>query len=92
MFDKLNLVKGDISMPNSLSCPNCRSQNVVPFPNSEYLQCKNCGRTFDGRGLKPYIAKAAGTALGLGVSVLTLGLLPDEVQDGIGDFFSDLFS
>lgn len=79
-------------MPKTLNCPNCGSHKVIPFPNSEYLECKNCSRTFDGRGLKPFVGKVVGTALGVGLSVVTLGLLPDEVSEGIGDFFSDLFS
>jgi hypothetical protein len=39
-----------------------------------------------------YIAKKVGTALGIGLTVLSLGLLPDEVAEGITDILDDLMS
>jgi hypothetical protein len=56
------------------------------------FQCKDCDGITDAQGLGNFLAKGFGAAVGVGLSVLTLGLLPDEVNEAVGGFVENLLT
>lgn len=71
-------------MAREIKCSHCGSSNVSFSGEKHILSCKNRGGLTD---LAPnrFWTKVAGYTAGSAIGFLTLGLLPDEVQDSIAD-------
>ena len=73
-------------MANQVICSHCNSKNIQPTNKKNYVECKDCGGITDTRD---WAAKFLGSAVGTGIAVLAVGLLPDEITDGIAEGVTD---
>ena len=69
-------------MSANITCSNCGHTKFDPTHTKGMFQCKKCGSVQDERKHWP---KVAGYAIGGALSVLTLGLIPEEAGDAIGE-------
>ena len=79
-------------MANQIKCSHCNSKKLSVTDNKKVFQCNACGSLTDMTDWKDYVVKGVGTMAGAGLAILTVGLLPDEVTDGVSGFFDDLLS
>ncbi len=77
-------------MASQISCSNCSSVDLKQTNSQNVFSCAKCGKLtqFAPSGGGSFLAKFAGTAVGTFLGVMTLGLLPDEVGDSIGEAVS----
>jgi len=78
-------------MAKQINCSHCTGRNLKPTGDKRVYECKNCGGITDATDWRDFAAKATGAAVGVGVGILTLGLIPEEVGDSIANNISDFF-
>jgi hypothetical protein len=82
-------------MAKDIKCAHCNSRNLVTTNQKGVFQCNNCKSLTDLNGNR-FLTKVIGFTVGTFLTTLTLGLIPDEVQDQIsevaGEFVGDLLS
>lgn len=76
-------------MSKIVRCPNCNSSNLQSL-DKNHLKCSSCATTFDTRGIAHFASQVVGGALGMGLTIVTMGLLPDDVSEQIGAYIEDL--
>ena len=81
-------------MSKQINCSHCGSKNLQSSSTKGVFACKDCGGSTDVNGNR-FAARIIGTTIGALLTGITLGLLPDEVEqqiaDTIGDFIGDNF-
>lgn len=77
-------------MPRAIYCKHCGSADCEATAKDTY-RCRKCNRITVDK-LDPMTKTAVRSVIGFGLSVLTFGLLPEEVQDSLLDGAEDMFS
>lgn len=82
-------------MAKDIKCAHCNSRRLVATHQKGILQCRDCEGATDLNGNR-IVVKIIGTAVGVFLTTLTFGFLPDDIQDQIadaaGDFVGDLLA
>lgn len=83
-------------MAKEIKCAHCNSRRLTVVANQKNIfHCTDCKTMTDLNGNR-FVAKAVGTALGVFLTTLTMGFIPDALHDEIadiaGDFVGDLMS
>jgi|GEM_PF-2228115 phage FluMu protein Com len=79
-------------MAKQINCQHCGGKNLRTTNTKGIMECKDCSGCTDVNGNR-FAARVVGTTIGALLTGITLGLLPDEVEqqiaDTLGDFIGD---
>lgn len=76
-------------MATQIKCTNCGNIKLKPTHTKGCYECKECGAIIDARGQG---IRFLGHVVGGALAIITLGLLPEEITDGIAGFLDDKLS